>query len=363
MVATTPHHVVLVVEESFAGEAWWDGELRARYMPNFDALRARGVYFDRLYSSGTRTTRGLEGILHGVPPLPGIALNQRAGVERLPSLPRAFARAGFETVFVYGGWPGFSGFARYWRAIGYRHVLTRDDFERAGFETSWGVADEVLFERVLAEMDRRTANGDRVFLSTLTVSNHRPFDFPPGRVPYPPDDRRLEYAIAYADWALRDFMTKAANRSWFADTLFVVLPDHGPSPRGGGPIPIGTFRVPGLLLWPNGLAARTDDTVASLVDVPATVAVLAGIAGTEPFAGRDLLADAQPACAGAPVEYDYRLGWLTARGLTVLERNGPPAAFVRDRAGVWQPAPLAADDVRCTISAFESAHAFWTRDE
>ena len=51
-----------------------------------------------------------------------------------------------------------------------------------------------LFDRLLREMDSLTAEHSKVFLATLTVSHHRPFDFPEGVVPFPAEERRSEYA-------------------------------------------------------------------------------------------------------------------------------------------------------------------------
>ena len=37
--------------------------------------------------------------------------------------------------------------------------------------------------------------------------------------------------MAYADQALGDFMAAAQHKSWYADTLFVVVADHGLHPE------------------------------------------------------------------------------------------------------------------------------------
>lgn len=356
--AQAPRHVILIIEESFAGDTWWDGDKRRKFMPNFDRLRNEGVYYDRLYATGTRTTRGLEALLHGYPPLPGIALNQRAGFEALPSLPRALAAAGFDTAFVYGGWPGFSNFANYWRGIGFRDVVTRDDFDGEHFQTSWGVADEVLFDRVLEEMDRRTGvEGRRVFLSTLTVSNHRPYDFPDGRIEFPADERRLEYAIAYADWALGRFMQHASRRAWYDQTLFVIMPDHSPRAHGGAVIPVAAYRVPGIIIWSGGLAATQRDGIASLMDVPRTILSAMGIASDEQFFGGNMLA--VDFNGVAPVEHDYRLGLLTQQGFTVLLRNERAVSFAGEGMNDVRPLRANASDVRRATALFQSAFERW----
>ena len=63
-------------------------------------------------------------------------------------------------------------------------------------------------------------------MSTLTVSHHRPFDFPQGVVQFPAT-RSSNHAMAYADHALGEFFEKAKQHSWYDDTLFVVVADHG----------------------------------------------------------------------------------------------------------------------------------------
>lgn len=312
-------HVVLIVEESFGGEVWRNPQLRARYLPEFSRLMAEGVYFGRLYATGSRTTRGLEALLNGFPPLPGIAVTQREGYEKLPSLARALAANGFHSIFVYGGWPNFSNFSTYWQAAGYVEQTSRHDFPDPQFETSWGVADEELFTQVRAAMNRLTATKDHVFLTTLTVSHHRPFDIPAGRVEFPAFERRSEFALAYADWALGDFLRSSEADPWFAETLFVVVADHGPRIAGSGPIPIEGFRIPMVFYSPQNLPPSEVDRIGSSMSLGVTLLNLLGIDNTEGLYGTDLLSQR---VGVVPVEHDYHVGVVTDAGLTVLHRQG-----------------------------------------
>ena len=312
-------HLLLIIEESFGGETWWDLRQRAQFAPQLAAIARQGIYFDRVYATGNHTVRGMEAILHGHPPLPGLAMPQRDGIERLPSLPKVLAAAGFHTAFVYGGWPNFTNFFDYWRRIGFDAMLSRYDFPDRWFETSWGVADEILLDRVLVEMDRRTARHERVMLSTLTVTNHHPFDFPAGRVRFPHDERRREYAVAYADWALGEFVRKARRRPWFEDTLLVIASDQGPVQPASALVPADNFRVPVVLYNPARLAPRTIAAMGSTMSLPVTALSLLGVPATEPFYGRSLLSGEDQM---APAEDDYHLGVLGRSHLTVLARGG-----------------------------------------
>ncbi len=344
-------HLVLIIEESFGGEFWWVPEQRALYMPELQAIAERGLSFESVYATGGFTIRGLEAILNGYPPLPGVAITTHPGLEKIPSLPRELGRAGFRTSFVYGGWPGFTSFHDYWRRIGFDEMLSRFDFEDRWFETSWGVADEILFEKILEEMDRLTGTFERVMLSTLTVSNHRPFDFPDGRIDYPSDQRRREYVIAYADWALGEFLRKAERHPWFDDTLFVVAADHGPMHKGAALVPVGAFRVPLVFYSPGKLPGAVIGHQGSIMSLPATLFDLLDITPAEPFYGRSLLGGDGP----VPVGMHHEVGLLGRDRLTVLVRGGDLLGWRFDGARLTPGTP----DLRQAAEAealFRAAH-------
>ena len=344
-------HVVLIIEESLGGEYWRNPEKRAQYMPRLMALAADGVAFESIYATGGFTIRGLEAILNGYPPLPGVVVTTEPRLERLPSLPRELGRAGFRTTFVYGGWPGFTSFHDYWRRIGYHEMLDRFDFDDRWFETSWGVADEILFGKVLEEMDRLTAAHDRVMLTTLTVSNHRPFDFPADRIDYPSDERRREYVVAYADWALGEFIDTAAQRPWFDDTLFVVAVDHGPVHEGPALVPAAGYRVPLVFYSPRNLQPAVFDQQGSIMSLAVTLLELLEIEPTNAFFGNSLFAGD----GLAPVELHHEVGILGKDRMTVLVRGGGLLGWCYDGETLTPGEPDLAQAVEAE-ALFRAAH-------
>lgn len=319
------NHVVLIIEESFAGEVWEDETMRAQYLPHFSALAKESVVFTRLYATGSRTTRGMEALLNGFPPLPGISTTERAGFERLPSLARGMAHGGFHPVFMYGGWPGFSNFSNYWHKSGFQKIWSREDFD-GEFETSWGVADGALFNRLHAEMNALTQQHKQVFVATLTVSHHRPYDFPKGTINFPEAERKSEYAMAYADKALGDFFAAAQRSSWYPETLFIVAADHGLHASGDALIPASSYHIP-LLMHSAQLEPRVFTGLGSAMSLPKTLMNLLNIQTSEAFAGEDLLC----ACDSVvPMEFGYHIGLLEPDGLKVLRSDGEYVAWAFD---------------------------------
>ena len=318
-------HIVLIIEESFAGPVWYDRTLRRQYLPHFNRLVQSAVTFDNMFATGSRTTRGMEALLNGFPPLPGISTTQRAGNERLPSLARGLKAGGFYPVFLYGGWPDFSDFYSYWQAMGFEQTWSREDFD-PGFETSWGVSDQALFDRLLTEMDQLVQEHTQVFLATLTVSHHRPYDFPAGAIELPSDERSSTYAMSYADFALGEFLQTAQSQSWYEDTLFIVAADHGLLPRGDALIPATSYRIP-LLFYGHGIKPREMQGMSSSVSLAKTLMKLFEIDSEESFTGADLLCDCD---TPVPLEFGYHIGLLDRDMLHVIHARGHYLAWQFD---------------------------------
>jgi hypothetical protein len=324
-------HVMLIIEESFAGPVWMDSVLREQYLPNFTKLSEQALDFSHMYAPGSRTTRGLEALLNGFMPLPGISTTQRAQAHKLPSLARGMQAGGFYPAFLYGGWPGFSNFSAYWQGMGFAQIWTREDFDEP-FETSWGVADGALFDRILIEMSDLTQTNERVFLATLTVSHHRPYDIPSGKIDYPSDERSSVYAMAYADHALGEFFRAAKKEAWFKDTLFIVAADHGLKPQGDALIPVGSYRIP-MLMFAEGMTPRKMSGMSSSISLPATLMHLFNIEHGEPFMGENLLCDCDTI---VPVEYGYHIGLLEREYLHVVRADGQYAQWHYDATDLSQ---------------------------
>ena len=283
-------NVVLVIEESF-GSTYVDGLDNASgesVSPRLSALARDGLLFTNVYATGNRTVRGLEALLTSFPPIPGIATTRRSGSEGMHSLPFLLRRHGYRTAFLYGGRAAFDNMGHYWSTIGFERVLEQRDIAEAGFKTIWGVADEYLFGEALRRMDEMATGAQPVFLSLLTVSNHRPYTYPEGRIDKDPARKRKENSATYADWAFGDFVERARAKPWFRDTIFVFVGDHGPRVYGAAQVPVPSYRVPLLFYAPAHVAAERNATLGSSMDMGPTLLGLLGISHDSPFFGVDL---------------------------------------------------------------------------
>lgn len=284
-------NVVVVLEESFGSE--FVDILHHRdtvITPNFDSLASGGILFTRAYSTGNRTIRALEATTASLPPLPGVSIVRRERSHDLFTLPALLRSRGYATEFVYGGRALFDGMGSYMRANGMENVVEQKDFPDTAFATAWGVSDEAIFDRALVEMDSLHRTGKPFYTLVLTVSNHRPYLYPTGRIAGDPEARRREQAVEYADYALGRFIRQARSHAFFDNTLFVLMGDHGARVYGAAEIPLPSYQVPILLYAPGVLpAGQRVNTLASSMDVPATILGVLGMGYESKMFGRDLL--------------------------------------------------------------------------
>lgn len=290
-------NVVLITSESFGAEFSRLHGSDRDWTPEFDALARQGIWFSRAYASGTRTVRGLEAISASIPPIPTVSILRRPGFEHVATLGEVLQANGYHTTFMYGGYGYFDNMNAFFAANGYEVIDRTGLTDTPRFENVWGIADEDLFDGVIAHADRLARTGQPFFIHVMTTSNHKPFTFRAGleSLGVKREGGGRESGVRYADYAQGRFMRQAAKRPWFDDTVFIIVADHGARVYGRDEIPIRSYEIPLLFYSPRHLAPREVDTLTSQIDIAPTLLGLLGLPYTAPWFGRDILHDGQSA--------------------------------------------------------------------
>lgn len=312
-------NVVIFLEESLGSEFWGCLGRTNTLTPEMDKLAAEeGMLFTNIYASGNRTVRGFEGVLSSFPPLPGESIVKRDRSDNVETIARVLKRDGYSTVFLYGGRGLFDGMRSYAVRNGYDRFIEQKHFEQPTFTTIWGVCDEDVFNRAIDEF-RDLARTGKPFLGTLlSVSNHKPYTYPRGRIPEDPDKHWRDYAVKYSDYALGLFFRKAKQEPFWTNTVFVVVADHGARVYGEQSIPIHSYEIPLLIAGPAVVKAPV--RVAQLgdsLDVSPTVLGLIGRPYETLFFGRDLL-KSRPEDGRAFLNHNRDIGMLAHDRMVVL---------------------------------------------
>jgi phosphoglycerol transferase MdoB-like AlkP superfamily enzyme len=312
-------NVIILLEESFGSEFWGCLGRKNTLTPEMDALaNQQGILFTNLYASGNRTVRGMEGVLSSFPPLPGESIVKREFSDNVETIARVLKRDDYSTIFLYGGRGVFDGMRSFAVRNGYDRFIEQKHFDYPTFTTAWGVCDEDLFARSIEEFRQLSKSGKPFFATVLSVSNHKPYTYPRGRIPEDPDQRRRGNAVKYSDFALGEFFRAAKKESFWTNTIFAVVADHGARVYGEQSIPIHSYEIPLLILGPA--VTRNPTRVGQLgcsLDVAPTLLGLIGRPYTSTFFGQDLL-QSPPVPGRALLNHNRDIGMLARERLVVL---------------------------------------------
>ena len=316
-------NVVVFLEESLGSEFFGClGRPGPTLTPELDRLaNTEGLLFTNLYASGNRTVRGMEGVLASFPPLPGDSVVVRPKNDRVETLARVFQRDGYATMFLYGGRGVFDNVRPFNSVNGYERFIEQKDFPKPVFTTIWGVCNEDLYGRGLEECRKLQQSGQPFFVTLLSVSNHKPFTYPKGRIPENPDARERRHAVKYTDYALGQFFQAARRETFWTNTIFVVVADHGARVYGRQTIPMESYEIPLLILGPA--AVRQPARVGILggqLDVAPTLLGLIGRPYQSTFFGRDLLR-LPPDAGRALLHHNRDIGLYRDERLAVMSLN------------------------------------------
>ena len=242
-------NVVLILEESLGSD--FIGALgdKRGLSPEFDKLCEQGLLFNNWYATGNRTARALEAVTTAMPPLPTESILKRDHSTNVFTLAHILAERGYERLFATGGRGMFDGVKSFMTANGFNHFVEQSDYLDPVFVNAWGVSDEDMFHRAVEELDKFHQTGKPFFATLLTVSNHRPFTYPAGRIDS--EEQTRENAVRYSDWAIGDFFKRVREKEFYKNTIFIVMGDHGARVYGSQLFPVKSYRVPVLVIDPD----------------------------------------------------------------------------------------------------------------
>jgi phosphoglycerol transferase MdoB-like AlkP superfamily enzyme len=294
--------------------------------PQLDSLADQGILFTQLYASGTRTVRGLESLSLAIPPTPGQSIVKRPNNEGLFSLGSVFESKGYRTQFIYGGYSYFDNMGYFFANNGYQ-AIDRDAIHPKDihYENIWGVADEDLFTLSLKELDKNYADKKPFFSHIMTVSNHRPYTYPEGRIDIPSHSGR-EGAVKYTDYAIGRFIKEAQQKPWFKETIFVIVADHCASSAGKVELPVDKYHIPMIIYAPGIVKPQRFEKLTAQIDIAPTILGMLNFKYRSKFFGYDIFR-LEEGRERVFISTYQSLGFIKNKQLYILQPNKKLSAF------------------------------------
>jgi phosphoglycerol transferase MdoB-like AlkP superfamily enzyme len=320
--AQNKYNVVMIVVESLSAEFMQKFGNTANITPHLDKIADESIFFTNFYATGTRTIRGLEALLLSVPPTPGASIIRRPNPKPIFNASTIFKSHGYDVSFIYGGFGYFDNMLAFFTDNNYQFIDRNDlKSQEISFANVWGVADEDIFNKSLAYFDSVI---DKPFFSVvLTTSNHRPYDFPEGRIDLKSGSNRAA-AVKYSDYAIGKFIQEAKTKPWFSNTVFVIVADHCASSAGKTDLPVAKYHIPLLIYAPDLIAPRVVTSLSSQIDVLPTILGILELDYETKFFGQDALR--YPANRAFIATYQM-LGYLKDGKLVILAPQKKPGVF------------------------------------
>ncbi len=220
-------NVVVILLESMSAQKMTRFGGSNALTPFLDSLARVGQSFDSVYTAGIHTFNGLYSTLYGFPALMKQHSMNVVNIPQYTGLPNTLKDKGYQTIHFMTHDRQFDNVAGFFTSNGFDEVISKKDYPEDQVKSTLGVPDHYMFDFALPKLNQLSANGQPFFASFMTTSDHIPYIIPEG-LPYTPKDLPInQQIIEYVDWSLNQFFEKSSKESWFENTVFLVLADHG----------------------------------------------------------------------------------------------------------------------------------------
>jgi phosphoglycerol transferase MdoB-like AlkP superfamily enzyme len=341
--------------------------------PFFDSMSKKGIFFDRCFTPHFSTARALFAIITGIPDAQLFkfssqnpeALKQHTVIDNLKE---------YEKHYFLGGDPDFGNFEGLLQNIDGLQMHTG---KRPGIPdvNVWGISDKHLFAEANETFRKKTAP---FFAYIQTSGNHRPYnktipvddtDFVRINVP---EETLKKYGFEsldefncfrYSDYCIQKFMEAAQKETYFQNTIFVFVGDHGVAGNAEAIYPavwtdqrLTDEHVPLLFYAPGLLTPQRRTEVVSQIDVLPTIAGMLHQSYVNTTLGRDLLDPAKKNNYAFITNTADAIGIVTDDFYFTMNINSKEEQINPLHSGALLYNSRQKDSIRKRLSTFSSAY-------
>jgi phosphoglycerol transferase MdoB-like AlkP superfamily enzyme len=223
---TQQPNVVIFILESFTADLTKTLGNEDGITPNFDSLINKGLLFTNIYAAGNRTDKGIIGTLTGFPTLGiGSIVKWPDKMQKIPAISQKLVERGYQTSFFYGGESEFDNYKAFILGHNYQKLQDKNNFDPKDMNSKWGAYDGLVFNEQLKYQNQRK---EPFFSTILSLTNHEPFEVP-GAYKFGNKNtvQKFKSTAYYTDSCINSYLIEAKKQSWYKNTLFIFIADHG----------------------------------------------------------------------------------------------------------------------------------------
>lgn len=287
-------NIVLIFMESMSSNLMKRFGQEKTLTPFLDSLYARSLGFPKFFSAGIHTNHGMYATLYSFPSIMKRNAMKGSVIPVYSGLPTVLQDNGYRTMFFMTHESQYDNMNAFFRTNGFEEIYAQEDYPADKVVSGFGVQDDFLYNYALKRLAKEDVKEKPFFTVLLSISNHPPYVIPSWFKPK--SSTKEEQIVEYADWSIREFMTKAAEQDWYDNTIFVLLGDHGK--MVGNPdceMPQSYNHIPLMIYSPQMAEGKEVPAFGGQIDVAPTLLGMLNIPYTQNNLGVDLLREKRPA--------------------------------------------------------------------
>jgi phosphoglycerol transferase MdoB-like AlkP superfamily enzyme len=314
-------NVVLVIMESMTAVKMGRFGNPNNLTPFLDSIANAGTSFDNTRSAGIHTYNGIYSTLFSQPALLRQHPMNKSVMHQHTGLSKILRETKYQTIYFTTHDDQFDNVGGFLTHSYFQRIVSQHDYPSELVQSTLGVPDHQMFRFAVPLLDTLASNKKPFFATFMTASDHMPYILPDINGEDFGNDDMQNRIVRYADWSLRDFVTLCRSKSWFENTIFVFVADHGL--RFGADDydpPISLNHIPFIVYGKNLDSHQKIETPANQIDVFPTLMGLMNIRYTNNTLGMDLLNEKRQFsyfCA------DDKIGCISDSLLYIYRLNGP----------------------------------------
>lgn len=287
--STKPNVVVFIVESLGAWQLKRYGR-PVNIMPFFDSLMNQSAAFDNIYTAGMHTNNGVYSSLFA---MPSVYNNKPfssplANGQKFSGIPNTLYKNGYSTIFFCTGNKNFDNMNSFLSRNDFETIISQDDYPKDSEFTEWGVHDGVMFRFAIEKLNQLSGKGKPFFASLLTISTHESIPLPKSEEKNFDAEIYYDKQYQYLDKSFSDFFKSASDKNWFANTIFVIVADHGQNFDPTYDVPLSYFHTPLVFYSPALIKPAAYDCIGLQIDLFPTLMGFAGLPYVNNTLGIDL---------------------------------------------------------------------------
>lgn len=317
-IAATKHNVVVVIMESMSAAKMKRFDNKKNLTPFLDSLAVHSYCFDHIYTAGMHTFNGIFSTLFSFPaifrqhPMKDDNISNRNGMASV------LRQQGYTTTYFTTHDGQFDNVEGFLRSNDFENVISQSDYPFGEIKTTLGVPDDYLFRYSIPYISKLNDRKKPFFVAFMTASDHAPF--------YVPDYFKSHFTTItdqiteYADWSIRQFISMASKQSWFRNTLFVFIADHGAPINTTYDISLDYHHTPLIFYAPYLLPEnQAFEMIGGQIDVFPTIMGLIKLPYVNTTLGVDLLKQSRPYIF---INSDDKYGVLNKEFFLIVRKDG-----------------------------------------